>query len=140
MDKEKEVFDKWNIEKQCINNRNQDNVFIKTREIWYTKMGQNIGFEENGKNEFTRPVLVIKKVGNLFFTIALTTQGKISSPFYHKLSEIILYGNNERNINNSYAILSQARIMDKKRFEEKIGIISGTEFLIIKQKLTELLL
>ena len=31
------------------------------REIWFANLGENIGFEEDGKgNDFIRPVLIIK--------------------------------------------------------------------------------
>jgi mRNA-degrading endonuclease toxin of MazEF toxin-antitoxin module len=103
-------------------------------------MGQNIGFEENGKKGFKRPVLVIKKVGNLFFTVALTTQGKVNNCFYHKLTNVKFLNIQTKNTNNSYAILSQARVMDKRRFGVKIGNINKTEFETIKKKLIELLL
>lgn len=132
-------FNEWNSEKQIIDSLNNREFFINPREIWFTKMGVNIGFEENGKEEFTRPVLVLKKVGNLFFTVALTTKGK-DNKFYHLFKEIDLHENHTKNINCSSSILSQVKVMDKKRFEEKIGTVSKDEFKIIKEKLTALLL
>lgn len=53
----KDIFNLWNIEKNKINNREMSDVYINHREIWFTKMVQNIGFEENGKKEFSRPVI-----------------------------------------------------------------------------------
>lgn len=132
------LFDKWNKEKQQINTKTKIKLFINPREIWFTKMGQNIGFEENGKKNFKRPVLVLKKVGNLFFTVALTTKGKLNNNFYHKFINIQFPKN--PNIYTSFAILSQVRVMDKKRFEVKIGNLDKDEFNIIKQKLITLLL
>ena len=136
------IFDQWNIEKKIIHAKEllPDEFFINPREIWFIKMGKNIGFEENGKEEFARPVLVIKKVGNLFFTVALTTKGKSDSVFYHQLSDVSFIEEHTRNQHNSYAILSQSRTMDKRRFLVKIGQVSMIEFNNIKQKLTELLL
>jgi len=46
------IFNLWNEEKQKINTKERDDVYINKREIWFTKMGQNIGFEENGKKSF----------------------------------------------------------------------------------------
>jgi mRNA interferase MazF len=134
------LFDKWNTEKQKINTKIPSKIFINSREIWFTKMGQNIGFEENGKKNFKRPVLVIKKIGNLFFTVALTTKGKLNSIFYHKFTNVRFYKHYAKQTSNSFVILSQVRIMDKKRFEEKMGLVSFDEFSLIKQKLTVLLL
>ena len=136
-----EIFDAWNSEKKAIHSQDSSrSYYVNGREIWFVKMGKNIGFEENGKDEFARPVLVIKKVGNMFFTIALTTHGKVNNRFYYQLADAIFIGDHVRNQHNSYAILSQARSLDKKRFLEKIGQVAPEEFSLIKQKLTELLL
>ena len=133
------IFDQWNIEKKIIHAKEllPDEFFINPREIWFVKMGKNIGFEENGKNNFLRPVLVLKKVGNLFFTAALTSKGKDNN-FYYKLEQLEL--KNPKYQTSSYVILSQAKVMDKKRFFENIGIVSLEEFEIIKQKIRALLL
>jgi len=72
--------------------------------------------------------------------VALTTKGKDNNYFYHKLEEIDLYNGHDKNINSSWVILSQVKVMDKKRFEEKIGVIHCKEFNILKQKITTLLL
>ncbi|MDQ7009415.1 MAG: hypothetical protein Q9M94_03950 [Candidatus Gracilibacteria bacterium] len=54
-------FDKWNKLKKNINNKKQK-FYVKEREVWSVKMGQNVGFEEDGKGkDFERPVLVLKK-------------------------------------------------------------------------------
>jgi mRNA interferase MazF len=131
-------FEEWNIEKQIIHAKTPDDLFINVREIWFVKMGQNIGYEENGKEEFLRPVLVLKKVGNMFFTVALTSRGKDNHVFYHKFNDIHLH--NPRYEDSSYAILSQARVIDKRRFFEYAGNISKEEFQVLKQKLRALLL
>lgn len=109
-----QIFDSWNDEKKQIQIKNlPENFFINKREVWFVKMGINLGFEENGKDQFLRPVLVLKKVGNLFFTVALTSKGKENN-FYHKFNEIELH--NPKYQDSSYAILSQVKVMDKKRF------------------------
>ena len=71
------IYHLQNKEKIKLNFEKEERGFyINLREIWFVKMGKNIGHEEDGKNKFLRPVLVIKKVGNLFFTVALTSKGK----------------------------------------------------------------
>jgi mRNA interferase MazF len=132
------IYDQWNNDKKKIQTQKKFEFFVNIREIWFTKMGKNIGFEEDGKKSFLRPVLVIKKIGNLFFTVALTTKGKNESNFYHKFKEIELH--NPKYKNSSYAILSQVKVMDKKRFVEHIGNVSKEEFSCVKQKLKALLL
>ena len=134
------IFDLWSTEKKRLNVRNTSNVYINQREIWFTKMGKNIGFEQDGKTEFNRPVLVLKKVGNLFLTAALTTKGKEENRFFHKFKNATFEEEHKANTKNSYVVLSQIKVMDKKRFEEKIGLADKNEFEHIKQKLKALLL
>lgn len=133
-----DLFDEWNKEKQEIHNNPPKKFFVNPREIWLTKMGQNIGFEENGKENFLRPVLVLKIVGNMFFTASLTTRGKDNNRFYHKITNIDL--ENPKYIDSSYLILSQVKVMDKRRFFKNIGIVEKQEFKYIKLKLREFLL
>ncbi len=128
-------FDAWNDKKQEIHFGNADtNIFVSEREIRYITMWCNIWYEENGKTEFRRPVLVIKKVWNLFFTVAMTTKGK-NSVFYHKILQGEFYQKNRKHKDSSYIILSQVKVVDKKRFTQKIGVVAQNEFLVIKEKL-----
>lgn len=77
-------FDTRNIEKKKINDK-QGILFVKEKDIRYAQLGINIGNEEDGKGEyFKRPVLVVKKFGNMFLVIPMTTGGK-NSKFYHTL-------------------------------------------------------
>lgn len=48
------------------------------REIWWCSIGENIGFEGDGKNDmFERPVLILKKYNaEVFFGAPLTTSTK----------------------------------------------------------------
>ena len=133
-------FDGWNEEKKKINNTENPTFYIKPRQIWFTKMGENIGSEQNGKQEFSRPVLVLKKVGSLFFTVALTTKEKPNNSFYRKLKDVKLNEDHLKNIGKSSVILSQVRVMDKRRFLEKVGTVGKDEFKDIKEKLIALLL
>lgn len=120
-------FDKWNTKKKLLHNMNTADFYIQQKDIWYIMMGNNIGYEEDGKNDFRRPVIVLKKVGILYFTVALTTQGKLNSPFYFKLLS--------QSPKSSFAILSQVRVYDKKRFLHKIGTINEKEFSLLTKSL-----
>jgi len=135
-----EKFDKWNIEKKEIHQKRDENFYVNIREIWFTKMWINIGFEENWKKNFLRPVLILKKVWNLFFTVALTSQWKDNNYFYYKFKTAEFNEENKKYENSSYCILSQVRIMDKKRFTEKMWYIKNSEFKILKEKLRDFLL
>ncbi len=135
-----EKFDNWNKEKQKLDKLNYDNFYVNTRDIYYIKMWINIGFEENWKKDFLRPVLVLKKVWNLFFTVALTSKWKDNNYFYHKFETAVFNEDNKKYKNSSYCILSQVRVIDKKRFTEKMWYLKNKEFLNLKKKLKEFLL
>ncbi len=64
----------------------------------------------------------------MFLCIPLTTKGKDSSCFYIKLSDNYFQ-------KKSYIITSQPKAIDKKRFIEKMGILSETDFESIKKEL-----
>ena len=54
----KKFFDEWNVVKKIIDQAPSVKYF-NNREIWFLNLGENIGFEQNGKgDEFLRPVLV----------------------------------------------------------------------------------
>lgn len=100
----------------------------------------NVGNESNGKQDFRRPVLVVKKVGNLFFVAPMTTKGK-DTKFYYTLQKSEYTERYRDQIPEiSRVQLSQVRIMDKRRFLDRIGYVHQEEFEEIKKKLRELLL
>ena len=136
----KELYDQWNINKQEINFKENNKVYINEREIRFIKMWINIWFEENWKRGFIRPVLIIKKVWNLFFTVALTSKWKNNYHFYHKIQTWQFNERNQKHKNSSYIILSQVKVIDKRRLTEKMWYISKGEFLEIKEKLKAMLL
>lgn len=123
-------FNEWNTEKQEINSGKYDREFYpKVRSIWYAKLGINIGFESDGKKEFKRPVLILAKIGSLYWIVPLTSQVK-ENIFHHTLTSVKF-----KKITNSVLMLSQARIIDKRRLISEIGIISKNEFNIIQKKM-----
>ena len=126
-----ELFDEWSQEKHNIHMTDEIKASISPREVWYIKMGINIGNEQNGKGEFLRPVLVIRRIGNMYFCIPLTTQGKDENFFYIPLDTSF----EER---KSWIIVSQAKIYDKKRFVDYLGKIQPDEFYRIKKSLKKI--
>jgi mRNA interferase MazF len=122
-------FNEWNNLKKDINIKEQVSTpFIHSREIWFMYLGVNVGYEEDGKGgNFLRPVLVYKVFNkNIFWGIPLTTKGK-ENIFYAKIKE------------NSFAILSQLRLLDTKRLAYKLETISKDEFEFVNKKLKALL-
>lgn len=130
MDTTKETFNVRNEEKRILHTRHDvDWFYVQPREIWYVKLGVNIWFEQNGKREFQRPVLVVQRIWILFFVIPLSTKEKLNK-YYYKLQSVD-FGK------PSMAILSQVRIIDKRRFVNVIGCISTYEPQIIKKLLKD---
>lgn len=126
-----ELFDEWSHEKQVIHKGEEIKASISPREVWYIKMGINIGNEQNGKGQFRRPVLVIRRIWNMYFCIPLTTKWKDKNFFYLPLET-------QFEEMQSWIITSQARVYDKRRFMEFIGKITPEEFYRIKKSLREI--
>lgn len=116
----KKDFDKWNSEKTKTDTKN-DRVFFHEREVWWCKMGINIGFEQDGKGDtFARPVLIFKKFNNeVCWALPLSTRIK-KGKFYFSIDL-------EDGIKR-VAILSQLRLIDAKRLYQKIGAMNDTDY------------
>ena len=125
-------FNKWNEVKKELHKQNIRRSF-KTRDIFYMKMGQNIGYEQNGKGEhFVRPVLILKKITNeMFIGIPLSTQIKEGSWFY----KFDFMKNNI--ISNNIAIIPQIKMYSTKRLLNRIGKMKLENFSELKQKIKE---
>lgn len=123
-------YDAWNSVKKELDSLD-NKVFFKEREIFWMSIGENIGFEQNGKGEiFSRPVLIVKKFSkNIFYGIPLSTKIKDGTFFYAF----------EFQGKMSNALLVQGRLFDSKRLENKMGMIEKDEFSLLKVKLRELL-
>ena len=123
-------YDAWNSVKKELDSLD-NKVFFKEREIFWMSIGENIGFEQNGKGEiFSRPVLIVKKFSkNIFYGIPLSTKIKDGTFFYAF----------EFQGKMSNALLVQGRLFDSKRLENKMGMLEKDEFQLLKVKLRELL-
>lgn len=124
-------FDEWNEVKKQVDIRSNI-IQFKEREVYWASVGENVGFEQNGKGvDFARPVLIIKKLNkNLFFGVPLSTQSRAGSFFFE--FELLL---NQK----STALLVQAKVYDAKRLAKKIGMIKEEDFKLLKDDLKNLL-
>jgi mRNA interferase MazF len=124
-------FDEWNEVKKQVNTRSNI-IQFKEREVYWASIGENVGFEQNGKGvDFARPVLIIKKLNkNIFFGVPLSTQSRMGSFFF----EFELLQNQK-----STALLVQAKVYDAKRLAKKIGMIKEEDFKLLKEDLKKLL-
>ena len=116
-------FDGWNKIKQRIDNTDQDCTFFE-KEIWWSRLGINIGSEQNGKGaDYIRPVYILSKINSkTFIGIPLTSilkEDKTHISFYF-------------NYNFSTALISQIKLYDKKRLVRCIG--KTTDYIHLKIK------
>jgi mRNA interferase MazF len=125
------VYDRWNKLKKETH-KSELIWTIKVREIYWVKVGQNIGYETNGKgDDFLRPVLIFRKFSkNTFLGIPLTTSIK---------DDIFHYNFTYKKGKNSSASLSQIKLFDVKRINQKDGKISSEDFKNLKIKLKNLM-
>lgn len=74
-------FSQWSNKKEDIHNTKVSSFSPRIREIVYAKMGINIVYESDGKKNFIRPVLILSKVGSLYWVVPLTS--KLKENFFH---------------------------------------------------------
>ncbi|MEI6304630.1 MAG: type II toxin-antitoxin system PemK/MazF family toxin [Candidatus Taylorbacteria bacterium] len=107
-------FDSWNFKKKLVHIEKPR--LYTVREVWWCRLGINIGSEQDGNGEdFLRPVLIIRGFGaNICMVIPLTTSLR-----KHYLRVPI----GEIQGKHASAILSQVRAIDTRRLVEKIGFL-----------------
>ena len=111
-----EIYDKWNEIKKDIEVKNRKFTF-KVREIYWLRVGQNVGYEIYGKGEeFLRPVLIFRKFSKeSFLGIPLSSQLK-EDMFHFQFTPI-------NKVKTNSAILSQIRLFFFFLIHEKMGKI-----------------
>jgi mRNA interferase MazF len=121
----------WIGVKQKLDAHDHQPPLVREGDLWWCAVGENVGIEASGKGEnFTRPVIVLKKFGRLaFFGIPVTTTKRVGSwyaPFKHKgVTQI--------------AVLMQARTFSYKRLYEKMGELDDVDFRNVKEAFARLL-
>ena len=123
-------YDEWNEIKKSITIK-QPKFRIKPREIYWVKIGQNVGDEEYGKGEnFARPVIVIKKLTrDLFMGIPTSTTIK-DNDYFHPFE----YTNRQSGDIKVSAMILQLKTFSMKRIMNKIGVVNKVEFEKILEK------
>lgn len=124
-------FDGWHPLKKALDAKpDADIPYFGEREIWFCHMGCNVGYEQDGKKQdFWRPVLVVKKYNKfLFMGIPLTSKIK-PFPFYFGVGEV--------DGTAAMAILSQMRPFSSKRLINKVETMSQPVFEATKKAASE---
>lgn len=113
-------FLEWLGVKEYLDSKSYKPPLISEGDIWWASIGENIGYEIQGKSKlFSRPVLIYKKISrNLYFVIPCTS----------KLKEGSWYVQFEHAGNSSIACLHQARAIDYRRLSSKLGVIEEPDF------------
>lgn len=116
MDKD---FDKWNEVKKKTH-AEQARLYT-VREIWWCRLGVNIGTEQDGKGEwYLRPCIILRGFGpDACWIIPLTTSTR-----KHPLRFPVGIIESEQAVAN----LSQIRVIDSRRLVEKIGFLNISMF------------
>jgi len=122
-------FDEWKSTKKKSHYK-ENNVGFKEREIFWARIGQNIGAEEYGKgNEFQRPVLIIRKLtSHIFIGIPLTSTIK-DNDYFHSFEY-----DTKRGKFSSTAMILQLKTFDKKRLMTRIGMLNKVDFEKVVEK------
>ena len=126
---EEKRFDEWNEKKKKIH-YSKNLPLYHEREIWWITIGENIGSEVNGKGEdFLRPVLIVRKYGNLFFGAPLSSQ----------LHQGMWYEQFEYKKRTQCVLLSQTSTFSANRLRYRMGRIPTIDFIRICESLNKLL-
>ncbi|MEK7185210.1 MAG: type II toxin-antitoxin system PemK/MazF family toxin [Patescibacteria group bacterium] len=114
-------FLEWLTLKEKLHSNSQTPPFFKEGEVWWCSLGENIGYEINGKSKlFSRPVLVFRKISrNTFLAIPISTQPQKVRAWYVPVT---------LNGKENSVILSQVRVIDYRRMWSKFGEISEEDF------------
>ena len=108
-------FDSWNKKKKELHLASHEPPFFKERDVWWTSIGTNLGYEEDGKGEhFVRPVLIIKKFNRYLF-LGFPMSTKLKDNKYYL--PITLQGKTVS------VLISQIRIISSKRLWNKFASI-----------------
>ena len=125
-------FAAWHSEKSRIDMPAEPQLLYKEREVWWMRVGFNVGAEQNGSHDtFSRPVVIVKGFSKtLFWGVPLSNTRNRS----RYVVSVVIDGL-ERAAN-----VSQLRALDTRRIGTKIGMISQKDMSAIKNRLSELVL
>jgi mRNA interferase MazF len=119
VDVEGKDFDTWNVKKK--NSELEEGRLYTTREIWWCRLGLNIGFEQDGSGEeFLRPCIIVRGFGPRVCMVFLLTTSLNKHPLRIPLGNI--------DGKSASALLSQIRSIDTRRLVEKIGFLDKEKF------------
>jgi Growth inhibitor len=123
-------FDHWNKLKKGVNSG--EGKLYKERDIWWCSLGVNVGFEQDGTGKaFERPVVVLRGFSRaVCLVVPLTTSTK-ENKYHLALGDV--------DGKPAAAIVSQVRLIDTRRFIDKVGMLDKEKFQELKNVVKDLL-
>lgn len=117
----------WFRIKPQLHLSDKNSLLFKERDIWWCSIGINVGDEADGKNEFSnRPVLIVKKFNrNIFYGLPMTTRFK-DNPYYLPVTF------HDKHV---CIMLSQMRLLDRKRLQRKMGQLNIPDFIKVQESM-----
>lgn len=123
-------FIDWIQLKYKLHSKQHRAPYVSEGDIWWASLGENIGYEINGKSErFTRPVIIFKKLSRSYYCVIPTTTQKKSGTWFAAFSQ--------KNRECS-ACLHQIRTIDHRRLWSKLGELDTDDFSHIKEAFNNL--
>ena len=122
-------FDTWNEKKKKTDSERPR--LYTVREVWWCRLGVNVGTEQDGKGEwYVRPCVIVAGFSaDACLVVPLTT-----SPRKHPLR--VFAGT--INGSEARANISQLRVVDSRRLQNKIGFLEKERFAEIKKRIKNL--
>ncbi len=120
----------WIGLKERLHNKTHAPPHVSQGDIWWAFVGENVGSEINGKSEqFSRPVIVYKKLAHGFYFVIPTTTKNRSGTWY------VAFRHQEKAM---FACLHQARALDYRRLSSKLGTMDDADLSRVREGFTAL--
>ncbi|MDP3763151.1 MAG: type II toxin-antitoxin system PemK/MazF family toxin [bacterium] len=128
----KKDFDSWNKKKKHIDAQLEYLPLYHEREIRWCRLGVNIGFEQDGTGtDYSRPVLIMKGFSRQVCLIVPLTTSTKKNRYYVSVGDV--------DGKKAAAIISQLRLIDTKRLDQRIATLNQETFEVIRKAVKGLL-
>lgn len=119
-------FTDWFTLKPKLDSRKHKPPHVRIGDIWWCRLGENIGYEISGKSDqFTRPVLIYAKLGKyMYLTIPLSTVTKHKDGKNKKAPWFVNFKHRNKSV---VACLTQIRTVDYRRLHNIYGRIDESD-------------
>ena len=117
----------WFVIKPKLDKSNHQPPLVEEGNIWWCKIGENIGTEISGKGrDYTRPVIIHTKFSRYSYLVIPTTTKLLHSDGRPKEGDY--YIKITQNKVEMLACMNQVRVVDYRRFKNKLGKLDSLDF------------